>query len=160
MRIWAILAALATTTVPAAVEAQSPAAPAAIPPALERCIRDNAAKVEATVPDLGHASEFLVSDVCAVPLNEERMRLAKIMFDKQAARMKSICAAAKASGHRSPEDDDGSDACSTGFDSDDMTALYANGFGNQGVQTPPATALASQLLLDLRLSKSNSRQSQ
>ena len=151
MRKWALLAAIATIAAPAAVEAQSAAAPAALPPALEQCIRDNAAKVEATVPDLGKGVEFLVTGVCAVPLSEERLRVAKVMADKQAARMKTMCDAQKLA-VRPPSEDD-TDMCSNAFDPDDMvTTMTISGMNAGDAGTPAAKALASQLLLDLRLS--------
>ena len=130
----------------------------ALPVAVEACIRANAAKVEQAVPDLNQAVEFLVSDVCAVQVADENARKAKVVADKQAARMKTMCDALPKSGAKSSDEDEDSlaAACANRFEDEDWSTIYVTGFASQNANMPAATALASQLLLDLRLSHSKS----
>ena len=140
------------------VRADSPAD--SMPAGLEQCIRDNAASVEKAVPDLTQAVDFLVTDVCAVPIAQEQERQAKVMADKQAARMKAVCASMKASGDTTSSSEDGDlsspEMCNPAFTDDDLTSVYVTGFGAQSVHQPAGNALAAHLLLDLRLSHSTS----
>jgi hypothetical protein len=156
-----ILVSVALIAAPA-VQAQ-PAGPAPadqLAPAIETCIRDNAASVEKAIPDLNQAVEFLAAKVCAVPVEAERQRLAKALADRQAEKMKAACARQqKAQKDVTPPspDEDNFDVCSdNGVDFEGFSALYVTGYINNA--PPAATALASKLLLDLRLSNSKSRQ--
>ena len=40
-------------------------------PAIAQCLRDNAAKVETAEPDLTKATDYLVTDMCALPVAAE-----------------------------------------------------------------------------------------
>ena len=135
-------------------------------PDFEACIRDNAAKVEAAEPDLTKAVDYLVFDVCAMPLANDRQRQAQQIIDKQKADRQALCdqqkalrSAAEKSNDEDSGDDDFNDINSCVLDAgyeDSLTTVYITGFAAQQQKPAPAAALASQLLLDLRLSHSTS----
>jgi hypothetical protein len=126
---------------------------------IETCIRDNAAKVESAVLDLNQAVDFLVSNICAEPIAADQAEQAKAASEKQYAQWQKACDNAKVTAK--DNDNSMSALCGNfrvGFltePNDDSTyTIYAAGSRPAG-----AVALASRLLLDLRLSHSNSRQS-
>jgi hypothetical protein len=131
-------------------------------PSIEQCIRDNAAKVEAAVPDLNQAVDFLVQKVCAEPVAEESARQTKIMQQRNTENWKKMCDAQQSKNLEVKSGDGKSSAtgvsmCSieymnllngyTGGDEDNM----AYSITVSGTAPAPAVALASRLLLDLRL---------
>jgi hypothetical protein len=140
----------------------SAAAPLAAP--IDACIRANAAKVEAAVPDLRDGVRFLVEDVCAEPIAVEQSRQQALTAQANAAHWKKMCDEQKSQPRQSNKNKL-FDACSladmqVGFtgvespqgDNDDDTPTYLT------LSPPAALALASQMLLDLRLAHSQSRQ--
>ena len=126
--------------------------PLMLAPDLESCIRDNAAKVEVVEPDLNRAVDFLVSNVCAVPLANDGETRAKQMLAQQKVQTQAACDKMKSTGAK-PTGEDDYDPCSL-VDLPDMTAAYTTMFQNAGNRPAAATALAAKLLLDLRLSHS------
>jgi hypothetical protein len=140
-------------SVPAQAADATPAA------ALEQCVRDNAAKVEAAMPDLNQAVEFLVQKVCAEPVARLNAQAMRVRQQDQAARMKAMCDKRKSQ----PRTDDANktfDLCAmqdyaAGVlaepDDDDDIPSFMTGNG-----PPSAVALASRLLLDLRISHQKS----
>ena len=157
-----VLVSTALIAAPAMVQAQPvyPAPADQLAPAIETCIRANAANVEKAVPDLNQAVEFLAAKVCAVPVETDRQRLAKEAADRQAEKMKAACARrqkADKDAASSPQDEEYGDPCAMAdMDFDGGSAFYVS--GTLFNVPPAATALASKLLLDLRLSNSKSRQ--
>ena len=148
--------AAATSSVQA--EDAAPTAPA------EQCIRDNAAKVEAAIGDLNQAVDFLVTKICAIPLARLNAHTMKVRQETTSAQMKAMCDKRKAE----PKKDDSNksfDICSVsdytaGFltePNDDVTDEGAFPFAGAS-PTPDTVALASSLLLDLRLSHLKSGQ--
>ena len=135
---------------------------------IEQCIRDNAPKVEAAVPDLNQAVEFLIGNVCAQSVAVEQVRQRQLADDRRAAEWDKMCETQKATKRdgKTGADVDQSMAamCSeksvfkVGFiteprdvDGDELT-IYRN------VSYPAAAvSLAARLLLDLRLSHTKSR---
>jgi hypothetical protein len=122
-------------------------------PAIVQCIDDNAAKVEAAIPGLNQAVDFLVSDVCAEPLVTEESRQAKQSAERMQAQWKKVCdeetaekkktaadycAVTKIGFANAANDEDG-----TGY------TIYGAGAFNKPAA---AVARASRKLLDLRLS--------
>ncbi len=148
MRALAIFGLMAVIAAPAAAQAQFSAEPTALTPALEQCIRTNAVKVEASVPDLDKAVEYLVAEVCAVSTADQLAQQAKAASDAQAAQMKAVCDKRKASAKSSDDEDDGCDS----IDFAGGSVLYASGFSSLMTAPPAAKALAASLLLDLRIS--------
>lgn len=140
--------------------------PPALAPAIERCIRDNAAKVEAAVPDLKRAVDFLVDDVCAEPVARENARKQAISVKQSAAHFQKMCDEEKARASRGStknKNEGDVDACAmAGIASIGIanTNAYADSDDEEdnddpsfvGTGPPAAIALASRLLLDLRLS--------
>ena len=86
----AVFGALVVT--PAAAED----VPAPLDPAIAQCIRDNAAKVEAAVPDLNTAVDFLTTKVCAEPVARQNALTTKHGQERMAAHWKDICDKQKA----------------------------------------------------------------
>ncbi len=137
----------------------------------EECIRNNAFKVEAAIADLAQATKFLVEDICAVPISKENgERMAK-QAEAANAQWKKMCDDEKTAKEASKSKITGtlSFGCSMmkatqrvgvvntnadlqdNADSDDEYMFIGQG-------SPAAVALASSLLLDLRLSHSKSGQ--
>jgi len=135
--------------------ALSPAANAdsnALAPPVEKCIRDNAAQVEAAIPDLNQAVDYLVTDLCAAPIAAELARQSKQDADERQAAMKEKCDKPESQGgypHKMREL-----MCSyysdVALDFSGGTVLF-----NHGTNPPDAVGLASRLLLDLRLAHLN-----
>jgi len=129
----------------------------AIAPAIEKCIRDNAASVEAAVPDLNSGVDFLANKVCAEPIAAESARRIKAQQDRTAARWKEFCDKQKAAGKPAKgtvdfyalQDTTVTHVGFTGMmnDSDDDDAPYYS----WSKASPATTALAARLPLDLRL---------
>jgi hypothetical protein len=154
-------ATMAFATLMAAPARAEEAAPSTA--AIEQCVRDNATKVEAAIADLNQAVEFLVKKICAGPVAERNALLSKRQQDQMAASWKAMCDKQKAA--KTMADDSAKsalDVCamrdySAGFTGivsgdDDAPAYLA------GNVPPVAVALASSLLLDLRLSHLKSGQ--
>jgi len=154
MRIFFALTAAALALLPVTALADETAA---LAPAIAQCISGNAAKVEAAVPDLNQAVDFLVSDVCAEPVAADQARATRRSTEQQTARMQKICDE-KTANKSDPKDikaDAWSGYCGTlkiGFltepnDDEGGYTLY----GYNALNKPAAAvALASHLLLDLR----------
>ena len=150
----AFLVALAALAFMPAAQAADPA----MPPAIEKCVRDNAAGVEAAISDLNQGVDFLVGNLCAEPIAAEQARQNKENSDRQAAHWKAMCDAEKAAARVKPDAKDPmTNLCSSmrigfltepngGEDGEDTYISLAG-----GAKPPAATALAARLLLDLRL---------
>ena len=140
-----------------------------LPAPIEQCIRGNAVKVEAAVPSLNEAVDFLVAKVCAVPIATESARVARLMQERTAGQWKKMCdedtAAAKGSttdgDKAAPKTPDFCAMTKIGFLSetsqdDDEGIPYSIALS---ASPPAATALAAQLLPDLCLAHSRAVQS-
>ncbi len=166
MRGWAIIAAMVAIAAPAAVEAQSPTAPVALPQSLGQCIHDNAAKVEAAMPDLNAGVDFLVNKLCAVPVASQTLHRMQDQQLRYKAQLDKACNDQKAKPAADAQGLPGMDVCAmknfpiVSAAEDEEVDGYDGIPTYPGAAPPSAIALASNLLLDLRLSKSNSRQSQ
>jgi len=141
---------------PAAAQTE---APNDLPKPIEQCIRDNAPAVERAIDRLPDAVDFLVDDVCAKPIaeQEERDRLASVAKIKES--WDKTCAARKSKPKSSAQSDDDFDICAASASSLDYTGgsyMAITGFNK------PAgpTALAAQLLLQLRLQRLNATPTQ
>ncbi|MES1197585.1 MAG: hypothetical protein ABUL55_03060 [Pseudomonadota bacterium] len=128
------------------------AATSTLDPAFERCIRENAPKVEQAISDLSAATTFLVESVCAVERSTAQRQQQEQQFAAMRSQMQRQCDARRASGQTPPKatDEDGSfDACQAADAYDNMSAAVIV----NGTYTPPAAlALAAHVLVDLRLS--------
>jgi hypothetical protein len=156
----AILLALTT----GAASAETTLAPQPDPYAspIEQCIRDNAAKVEATVPDINQAVDFLVGKVCAVPIAEHNAEHTKLVQRQNYERVQKMCddqTAAKADAKADASKPTGVDYCAL-IKSASTTAVQPVPFDpwstNAGVVSAnpaAAVALASQLLLNVRAAR-------
>jgi len=126
---------------------------------IEQCIRGNAAKVEAAVPDLSQAVDFLVGKICAEPIAKENARVLRNQQERMAADWQKMCDEEKAAKRTNSTTTDrqnmGVDYCALGkvgfagidpyTDDDNGGPMYI------GAGSPAAIALAARLLLDLRL---------
>ena len=159
----AVLIAVVFASVIGAAHSANADTATALAPTIEQCIRDNAAKVEATIPDLNEAVLFLVGSVCAEPVANENQRQNSLRMERYSAHWKQMCDAQKSAAKSEPLDREtrkpAYDACAmldykVGFltepDDIDATAYVV------GLSPPSALALASHLLLDLRLAHSQS----
>jgi len=127
---------------------------------VEQCIRDNAPKVEKAIASLTDAVDFLVNDVCAVQISEQMSALQQATTKKFYANQKKSCDEKKAAGKSTTVSagQDTYDPCEMLDSQESLTTEFA-GWTLYGKQSSPgATALAAKILLDLRLSHSNSRQ--
>jgi len=153
------IAFLAMTTSALAEDAATKAPMVAAP--IEQCIRENAPKVEIAVSELNAAVGFLVDKICAEPVASENTRLATIQQEKMAAYWQKMCDDQKAAKGGDAEKNNNSKAIGANY-----CAMGKIGFAGleqylpddesgpvyMGSGSPAAVALASRLLLDLRLS--------
>ncbi|MDE2183902.1 MAG: hypothetical protein KGJ78_12860 [Alphaproteobacteria bacterium] len=151
------VAASADDVKPTAVDSITAIDLGALDAPINQCIRDNAAKVEAAVPNLNEAVGFLVDHICAEAVAAKNAAMSRAQHAQTAAYWQKLCEKqkmekAKGGGDKSRV---GIDYCSmdgVGFAgvetySGDVAPPYA------GSASPSAVALASRLLLDLRLSR-------
>ena len=156
----AILLAL-TTGAAAADTAVSPQPdPYASP--IEQCIRDNVAKVEATISDINQAVDFLVGKVCAVPIAEHNAERTKLVQRQNFERMQKMCddqTAAKADTKPDANKPTGIDYCAIIKSVSAMTVQpvpfdpWSTNVGLVNMEPAAAVALASQLLLNIRAAR-------
>ena len=158
----AVLLVGATTTIGAVADDVKLAVPAT---PIEQCIRDNAAKVEAAVPDLIQSVDFLVSDVCAVSVAAEQTRQQQLANERRYSQWDKMCEAQKAARKNAKPDADSDKNMAAFCDNNNM---FRVGFITEpasdddsgtsyigGAKPAAAVALAARLLLDLRLSHKN-----
>jgi hypothetical protein len=147
----------ASLTVAAAPVSASDVTPPPIDPyagQMERCIRDNAAKVESSIADLTQAADFLVNKVCAVPLAQaaaERVRQTRLRLDESWQKLCDEQTAAKADAK--PDAKPAEDYCRFAKNGLVDQRESFDGWSDVGFPTtapPAAVALASQLLVSLR----------
>jgi len=145
----------------------SPSAAGAVLAApVAQCINDNAARVEMAISDLNQAVDFLVTDICAEPVAAEQARQSKLAMQQQTAHWQKTCSDMEANRKAKAPDSETAasyDAwCSNvrvGFlsepdsDSENGYTLFSS-----LTREPAAVALASRLLLDLRLSRTKRQQ--
>lgn len=137
---------------------QPAAADQKLPPEIAQCIEANAPKVEAAIADLNQAVDFLVTDLCAESIAAENARQAKRASDEQSARIRKMCAERKDDARKDADGAKTYDAwcsgMSVGFltDPNDDEGTSYSVLSSLGARSPSAVALASRLLLDLRLS--------
>jgi hypothetical protein len=118
---------------------------------IEQCIRDNAAKVEASIADLNQAVDFLVGKVCAGPIADHNMERQKFVQQRTFENMQKLC------DEQSAAKPAAIDYCQLVKNASRTTMQpvpydpWSSGALLGGNSSPPAAvALASQLLLDLR----------
>ena len=128
-----------------------------VPKPVEQCIRDNAGKVEQAITSLTEATEFLVVDICAKPIAEERRRGQVAAFAAAKAQYKK-CESEKSAKSSRPTENDDYDECAlarsqdAGVETIVVTATET--------RPPGAMAFAAQTLLSLRLAKMNATHTQ
>ena len=137
---------------------------------IEQCIRDNASKVEATIPDINQAVDFLVGKVCAATIAEHNVERTKLVAQKTFERVQRLCEQQTAAKQDAKPDDAKADAAKPVAPTMDYCALiknasqsvvqplpydpWASGVNPPNSSPPPAAvALASQLLLSLRAAR-------
>jgi hypothetical protein len=120
---------------------------------IAQCINDNAAKVEAAIPDLNEAVDFLVLNVCAGPVAEQQQLRMKHAAEKSVARMQKMCDDEKAADKTKPAPSY-CNSLKIGFMSEpnNLEEDYFGIVATASSKPAAAAALASRLLLDLRLS--------
>jgi hypothetical protein len=142
--------------------------------AVTDCIRGNAPKVEAAISDLKQAAIFLVQGICAVPVAKENAERMKRQTEAANAQWQKMCDDEKASSKETSTKKASENAfspCSMVKVTQRLgivnTSSYAQVVGDDdaddefmfvGQGSPADVALASSLLLDLRLSHSTSGQ--
>jgi len=126
------------------------------------CIRSNAAKVSATIPDLDKAVTFLVEKVCAEPLAYANAARIKARQEVLAQNLQTLCA--DADKPITPKTGSDADTRQTKDTTNYLCRLrQTNAFRTPDdapptlVGAPPAAAisLAARLLIDIRASHSN-----
>jgi hypothetical protein len=162
LKIFAAVAAfaIAATSAVAADTTPQSADPYASP--IEQCMRENAAKVEASISDLNEAVDFLVGKVCAGRIAEHNQERQKFVQQRNYENMQKLCDEQTASKAADASKSDSSKP--TGVDycllvrNTQRAVLqpvpydpWAPGviFGTNN-NPPAAVELAAQLLLDLR----------
>lgn len=171
LNIWTVIApacfAIATMA-PATAQAQTVRGePSA---ALKTCITSNASAVELAIPSLEEAVNFLVQNLCAAPLSEQRDTQQKELQDRMIAAQRERTAAMCDAMAATPDDDDSpaggfdymaemcnSDAAADWQDELAYTDIFAAYTGNTGINSPAATTLAAQLLLKYRVERLNKK---
>src|SRR5581483_6928942 len=117
---------------------------------IEQCIRDGAAKTEQAVPDLNDAVVFLVDKLCAQPIADENNRRTRLAAEEAQKNWQAACNKAKAQA-KNGQSAQATAACMMASE----THIGFTGIDQFNASTipgpPAAVALASQLLLDLRL---------
>jgi hypothetical protein len=127
-------------------------------PAVEKCIRDNAADVESTVPDLNEAVTFLVGDLCAKPISEEQRRRSQAAADETEVATKKHCDELQAKKNPTKFETSELQVCSISATHIGFVGLEQYTQDMVVSQPASATSLAAQLLLQLRLAHSKSGQ--
>jgi hypothetical protein len=120
---------------------------------IAQCINDNAAKVEAAIPDLNQAVDFLVLNVCAGPVAEQQQLHIKRTAEKSVARLQKMCDDEKGADKTKPAPSY-CNSLKLGFMSEpnNIDEDYFGIVATASSKPAAAAALASRLLLDLRLS--------
>jgi hypothetical protein len=150
---------LALTT--GAASADTAVAPQADPYAspIEQCIRDNAAKVEASISDINQAVDFLVGKVCAVSIAEHNAEHTKLLQRQNFERIQKMCdeqTAAKAEAKADAGKPAGVDYCAIIKSATTMAVQpvpfdpWSTNIGVANANPAAAVALAAQLLLNIR----------
>jgi len=134
-----------------------------------QCVRDNAPRVEAAISDLAQATKFLVEDVCAVPVARENAERMAKQTEAANAQWQKMCDDEKNAKEVSKSKGTGtlSFGCSMMKATQRVGVVNTNAYVQDvvdsddeymfvGQGSPTAVALASSLLLDLRLSHSKS----
>jgi hypothetical protein len=127
-------------------------------PAIEQCIRDNAAKVEKAIPDLNEALSYLVSGVCSAPIGQEYERLLKIDEQKKRSDYLKMCEQMRSNG--ASQQPIPTPICEPDVvESTTSPASTGEDVRVYGIQPrfDEAFSLAARLLLDLRLAHLNSK---
>jgi hypothetical protein len=148
-RYLATAALFALFVSPALAQTDMPAQTGAMPPAVEQCIRDNAAKVEAQFDSLKDGVDFLVGYVCAGPIAAEQRRQQLATQDAMRTMWQRQCDDQKQSGKT--DDKNTIDPCTMAKTMASTTAMSNLIMLNPALNKPAyATSLAAQLLLDIR----------
>jgi len=127
---------------------------------IEQCIRSNAAKVELAIPDLNQAVSFLVNGVCSAPINAEYERRLKLKEQQSRAEMQKACEQSKLASKSQDASSALNPMCQPAIvDGMANSTSAGDDVRAYGMQPHPAEAisLASQLLLNLRLTHLNSK---
>jgi hypothetical protein len=126
---------------------------------IERCIRDNAAQVEAAEPDLTKAVDFLVGYVCAAPIAEERSRETLARNRQIAQQNQTDCEQRVAQRKTAATPNPVTEDCTRFTRNLATTSNIFDVFNVVSAQLKPPAAvqLAARLILDLRLAHTKSR---
>ena len=159
MRRSAALALTLALTAPSMMTPAMAQDSAALAPAVEHCLRDNAAKVEAAEPDLTKAVDFLVSYVCAVPVAQDRSRQTLARSRQMAEQNQADCEQRAAQRKNAAAPNMVGEDCGRYLRNLNNTVNPLDILGLVGMQfkSPAAAGLAAQLILDIRLAHSKPR---
>ncbi|MGA9796509.1 MAG: hypothetical protein WBQ17_13345 [Rhizomicrobium sp.] len=163
-RAIALCGAFVMLTLPAFAQS----APTDFKAQIEQCLRQNAPKVEAAIPDLKQGVDFLLNEVCAVPVAAETERKTQAFEEASNARYQKMCDQEKA-GQKNNSAGSANRAQLYGCTMAGVTKIGivnttqyvgnddADGSPNYFPQaSPEMNALAASLLLDLRLAHQKS----
>jgi hypothetical protein len=156
MRLLLVCALTAAALLPAAARADDAVT---LAPAIAQCINDNAAKVEAAVPDLNQAVEFLVSDVCAESVAAEQAQKARQSAERMQGQWKKVCDEETAEKKKTAADYCAVTKIGIANAADDEDGGYTIYAPSLSSAPPAAIALAAKRLLDLRLSHAKTKAS-
>ncbi len=142
-----------------AISSSAHADDAALAAPIEQCIRGNAIKVSAAIPDLNQAVDFLVDKLCAKPIAEDSAAAQRAAMQKYADRQQKNCddwkkshaPAAPASGN----EDEANPCQLAGMMGDASGFSWTITAARPAAAPPAAVALAAKLLLELRLAHEN-----
>jgi len=132
-------------------------------PAIAECLQKNAAAVESAEPDLTKATDYLVADVCAVPVSEEQRRINSERTRQMAERNRTQCldrvAQQKAQDTISGQPSRRTyENCQQSYDNlianTNLPTLLGIGIVNR---PPAAVAMAAKLILERRSARNPSR---
>lgn len=130
---------------------------------VEQCIRGNATKVSAAIPNLSEAVDFLIEKVCAKPVADDAAAAQSAGMKQYSDRLRKNCDTWKVS-HPNTDtaapsgNEDAYNPCqlADATEGDDGAFNWTIFAGRANSVAPPAAvALAAQLLLDLRLAHEN-----
>lgn len=136
------------------------AADAALAAPIEQCIRGNAIKVSAAIPDLNQAVDFLVGKLCAKPVADAAVAAQQAAVQQYADQQRKACDDWKKTHPGvapAKNDEEAPDPCAAADAAGSLSVTLGYSIITaHGDNAPPeATALAARLLLDLRLAHEN-----
>jgi hypothetical protein len=132
-------------------------------PAIAQCLQQNAAAVESAEPDLTKATDYLVADVCAVPVADEQQSINAERTRQMAERNRAQCldrvAQQKTQDAALPQPRNRTyENCQLQYDTMIANASFPLLIGIGLANRPPAAvSMAAKLILERRLAHNQSR---